>query len=56
MVKFQRRKPHEPWVTVETSRVEDANHVSATLDILEIHFKDFQLRAINDKNQLLETR
>lgn len=56
MVKYQKRKSKENWMTVETSTNHAPNIVSNTMDRLERSFKNCQLRAIDDRNQLLETR
>jgi hypothetical protein len=56
MVKYQKRKQNENWMTVQQSQNHSSNIISSTLDSLERSYRDCQVRAIDDKNNLLEQR
>ena len=56
MVKYQKRKSNENWMTVQQSSNHSPNIISSTLDSLEQAYRDCQIRAIDDKNNLLELR
>jgi hypothetical protein len=56
MIKYQKRKSKENWMTVETSNNDSPNMVSNVLDRLERTYPGCSCRAVNDKNQLLEMR
>lgn len=56
MIKYQKRKQNEPWITVQTSTNTHPNMISYTLDTLENMYKNCQLRAVDSFNRILESR
>lgn len=56
MIKYQVRKEHENWMTVESSSNNSPNLISITLDKIERSYPNRQVRAINENNQIVDMR